>query len=102
MAKKPTETQFMVLRQMALFELPLVRRSGGFWCLADDANDTGLRPHREGEWSVTNGTQVVRALERAGWIQRSHRDERAWCDPRELTAAGRAVWPGSYQGRPTP
>lgn len=87
--KKLSPTQIEVLTRLRDAGRPLVRRSGGFWCVADDEHDTGQRPWRQGEWSVPNGTQVVRAMENAGLLQRTNRDARAWCDPRELTEHGR-------------
>ena len=86
--KKPSTAQLEVLNRLSTWAYPLVRRPGGFWCLADDEKDNGTREWKRDEWSTS--TQTVQALERNGWLQRTNRSAQSWSDPRVITEAGRA------------
>ena len=82
----PTPTQRDVLRRLAAApSQSLERRPGGYWCLLE-TEPVGMVPP---EWSIT--VQTVRAMERAGWLARTHRWPDEWRDERVLTAAGLAA-----------
>jgi hypothetical protein len=87
----------MALLRMDAAGQPLIRRAGGFWCVADDADDVAApRPWRKGEFSI--GAQILHAMESrmesCMLIRRVRRaGQRAddFDDPREITDFGREL-----------
>lgn len=63
----------------------LVRVPGGFWTRPDE-------PHRVPGVPVrSEGIGTIRALEAAGWLERT-RQLAEWHDPRRITPAGRRAY----------
>jgi hypothetical protein len=86
----------MALLRMDAAGQPLVRRAGGFWCVADDVDDVAApRPWRKGEFSI--GAQILHAMESrmesCMLIRRVRREgpPEAFDDPREITDFGREL-----------
>ena len=89
---KPSQTQIDVLRRVAAAGQPLVRRTGGFWSVADSAADALVpRAWTRGEFFVS--FQTVKALEKKGLVARVGRAGRRadFDDPRVITDFGRIV-----------
>jgi hypothetical protein len=89
---KPSKTQVDVLRRVAAAGQPIVRRPGGFWCIADSAADALIpRAWTQGEFFASFLT--VKALEKKGLVARVGRAGRPadFDDPRVLTDLGRIV-----------
>ncbi len=96
-SKSPSRTQQIALLRMDAAGQPLVRRTGGFWCVADSAADVAApRPWRKEEFSVS--AQTVHAMESRiescaliTRVQRPGQRAAAFDDPREITAFGREL-----------
>jgi len=89
----PSDGHLDVLRRVAIADQPLVRRAGGFWCVADSVDEV-LKPRAwtRGEFSV--GIQTVRTMERRGYLVRVGRAGQTadmFDDPRVITDLGRQV-----------
>lgn len=83
---RPSDVQQTLLIRAVSAGQPLVRRSGGFWCIADSVDDVlRPRPWRRGEFSVS--LQTVRALERRAARVGAPPD--AFDDPRVVTDLGK-------------
>jgi hypothetical protein len=82
---------------MDVADQPIIRRAGGFWCVADDASDVASpRPWQKGEFAVS--AQTVHAMESriesCALVTRMRRPGRrgdAFDDPRQITAFGREL-----------
>lgn len=86
--KTPNPYQLGVLRKLIETGQPLVHRAANVWTYL------GCTP-KTPAWSC--GTSTVKALLRAGWVERAHLHEDLCHDHLHLTEAGRAAAPISTE-----
>jgi hypothetical protein len=90
----PSPTQRAALEKMGGWQGRFYRWPGGFWTVEPRPE----KVRREGDWGVPHwhvGTPTVDALEKRGWVMRTHDFPEAWKDTRALTAAGLALLEGA-------
>src|SRR5208337_5356908 len=77
--KQPSDTQRTILDLMDGFDGFIHREPGGFWVMTGDQN------HKLGWCDI----RTIRAMEKAGWVERTNSFPEEWRDIRRITEAGR-------------
>lgn len=91
--KKPTPTQLKALRRMLAADGTVRRINGGFWMSGEVSknNYPGLMhiPIDKKCDDYWCDIRTVRAMENAGWVERTNKFPEEWRDMRRITPAGR-------------
>jgi hypothetical protein len=74
----PSNTQYNILDLMNAGDGLIHRERGGFWVVTNDPN------HELGWCDI----RTIRAMEKAGWVERTNAFPEEWRDVRRITPAG--------------
>jgi hypothetical protein len=99
LVKKPTVSQYVLLRRMLGADRRAFRLPGGFWTVEGVAVSQKSGVGQVPDWSAS--TSTVMSAERAGFIARAMKWPEAWRDERVLTPAGEAAAEAPWTGKVT-